>query len=818
MKISYNWLKNYLHTDLPAKETAKILTLIGLEVEGMETWESVKGGLKGVVTGKVVECKKHPGADRLWITRVDVGSGTLLPIVCGAPNVSEGQMVPVALPGTTLYKGDESLTLKKTEIRGEISEGMICAEDELGLGDSHDGIMVLDPDTPTGIPAADYFKVETDTVFEIGLTPNRIDAASHIGVARDLAAYLNQEKDCCSVHWPSTEPFSPDNDDLPVEVIVENADACPRYSGITMNNVKPGPSPQWLQNRLKAIGQNPINNVVDITNFVLHEMGQPLHAFDADKITGNKVIIKTLPDGTPFKTLDGEILKMSNEDLMICNAQEGMCIAGVLGGFESGVTEKTTRIFIESACFSPASIRKTSKRHTINTDASFRFERGTDPNMTITALKRAALLIREITGGTISSGIIDHYPEPQNGYSVTLSTGYLQRLTGVEIPRKRVHRILRNLDIEIINETDDLYHLNVPAYRVDVQRPADVVEEIIRIYGYDKIPLPGKLQSSLSYSPHPDKEKLVHMLAGTLVSQGFNEIMANSLTAADYYRDSKSFPSGKSVKILNPLSSELNILRQTLLFGGLEAIQYNINHRRNQIKFFETGMVYCLDPKSNTSHPLEKYHEEEHLALFLSGPVNKPSWKIKPRETDFYFLKAHVDNLLGRTGIKTDNLTKEEIRNNDYLLEGLRYTLDRETLVVLGEVLPSILEKFEIEQRVFFASLRLATVMKSLEGYSITYQPPSRFPEVKRDLALLLEKQVHFEDIRNLAFDTERKLLKEVILFDVFEDPKLGENKKSYAVTFILQDPGRTLTDKQIDGAMKRLVSVFEKKLDARIR
>lgn len=817
MKISYNWLKNYLDIDHDPGTLSKILTLIGLEVEGMETWESVKGGLKGVVTGKVVECKKHPNADRLFVTRVDVGNDTVLPIVCGAPNVTVGQTVPVALPGTTLYKGEESLTLKKTKIRGEISEGMICAEDELGLGDSHEGIMVLEPETPAGIAAAEYFGVETDIVFEIGLTPNRIDAASHLGVARDLAAYLNQDQPHCTIQWPDTNGFTVHNNNLPIEVIVKNPEACSRYSGVTLTDVKVGPSPDWLQNRLKAIGLSPINNVVDITNFVLHEMGQPLHAFDAQKIEGNKVIVQTLPDGTPFTTLDGEERKMSDEDLMICNTGEGMCIAGVLGGMDSGITEKTTSIFLESACFNPSFIRKTSKRHGINTDASFRFERGTDPNITIKALKRAALLISEITGAKVSSEIVDYYPEPVTGYPVTLKTDYFRRLTGVEVPEDKIERILENLDIKIVSRDKGIYQLLVPAYRVDVRRPADVVEEIIRIYGYDKIPLPETLQSSLSYSPKQDKEKVMQILSGLLVSQGFTEIMTNSLTADAYYSDLTTFPRENSVSILNPLSNQLNVMRQTLLFGGLEAIQYNINHRRNRIRFFEHGMVYRLDG-DNKAHPTNRYHEEEHLALFLSGPLHKPSWRGKQEISDFYHLKGFVDLLLKRTGLNSEQLQIEETGKTDFLDEGINWFSGTSLLSTLGKVSRVILKKMDIEQDVYFAELRLPVLLSHLQTQQIRYTPPARYPEVQRDLALLLDKNIRFAEIRELAFKTEKHLLKEVNLFDVFEDPKLGQDKKSYALTFVLQDPERTLTDKIIDKTMEKLIRTFQNKLKATLR
>ncbi len=818
MKISFNWLKEYLPVDLPAAEVARILTSTGLEVEGMEEVESVPGGLKGVVVGKVTECHKHPNADRLSVTKVDIGGGTVLPIVCGAPNVAEGQKVPVALVGTTLYMGDKKLTLKKTKIRGEVSEGMICAEDELGLGDSHEGIIVLEEDAPVGMPAADYFHVESDTVFEIGLTPNRIDGASHLGVVRDLAAYLNQEKDRVKVNFPDVDAFKVDNRDLPVEIIIEEKEGCRRYTGITLKDVKVGPSPEWLQRRLQAVGLTPINNVVDVTNFVLYETGHPMHAFDADKITGGKVIIKTLPEGTPFRTLDGEERKLSAEDLMICNEEEGMCIAGVFGGYDSGVKEETTNIFLESAWFNPTWIRRTARRHQLNTDASFRFERGADPNITEYALKRAALLIREIAGGNISSDIIDVYPEPIPDYRVTLRYRQLARLAGFEIPRERVKRILTNLDIRIVNEDDEKLDLQVPAYRVDVQREADVIEEILRIFGYDNIPIPAEMRSSVTWSVKPDKEKVVNNISGMLTSLGFVEIMSNSLTASAYYEDLKDYPAARTVKLFNPLSSELDGMRQTLLFGGLEAIRRNINYKRNKLRLYEYGNVYFRNELKEGASPLSRYDEETHYALFLSGPQEPESWRRKPTDPDYYVIRSYVDRLLEKAGLPERKLKKEEVNGGDIFSAALIYRLGREEVVRFGEVNDALLETFEIGQPVFFAEMRLDPFLKVRKNLQVTYRELPRYPAVRRDLALLLDKEVPFEEIRELAYRTEKKLLKEVNVFDVFVDPKLGENKKSYAVSFVLQDPEKTLNDKQIDAVMNRLMNTFEKELGAKIR
>ncbi|MCK5028759.1 MAG: phenylalanine--tRNA ligase subunit beta, partial [Bacteroidales bacterium] len=610
MKISYNWVKNYINTDLSVQEVSKILTDTGLEVEGIENFESVKGGLEGLVIGKVVTCAKHPNADKLTVTTVDVGTGEELPIVCGAPNVAEGQKVVVATVGTTLYSGDEEFKIKKAKMRGEPSEGMICAEDEIGLGTSHDGIMVLDESAKIGMPAKEYFNIETDTVFEIGLTPNRIDGASHFGTARDLAAFLSQTQKTELIK-PSVDEFKVDNNNLPIEIIVENNEACPRYTGITITNVKVGTSPEWLQNRLKAIGLNPINNLVDISNFVLHETGQPLHFFDADKIEGNKVIIKTLPRGTLFTTFDEEKRELSADDLMICNENNGMCIAGVFGGISSGVSENTKNIFIESAHFNSVFVRKTAKRHDLHTDASFRFERGSDPNITVYALKRAALLIKEIADGKISSEIVDVYPEPVADYKVDLTFHNLKRLIGKEIEKDKVKNILTSLDIKIVSEDDEKLSLEVPTYRVDVLREADVIEEVLRIYGYNNIEISEHVNSSLSYSQKPDKEKVQNTVSDILTANGFNEIMCNSLTKADYYKKLESYKPENLVNIVNPLSNDLNVMRQTLLFGGLESVAYNRNRRNQDLKLYEFGNCYNLK-NSESENLLKKYNEEQH--------------------------------------------------------------------------------------------------------------------------------------------------------------------------------------------------------------
>jgi phenylalanyl-tRNA synthetase beta chain len=812
MKISYNWLKEYI-SDLPSpEETSEILTSIGLEVEGLEKFESVKGGMEGVVIGKVLSCKKHPDADKLSVTKVDTGTGEPLPIVCGAPNVAEGQKVAVATVGTTLYMGDKTLTLKKVKIRGEVSEGMICAEDELGLGDNHDGILILDDNAEIGKPAKEYFNIETDFVFEIGLTPNRIDGGSHLGVARDLAAWLKQTKKV-ELKKPDISDFQVDNKELIFDVEVADAEGCPRYSGLSITGLKVKESPTWLKNRLKAIGLNPINNVVDITNYVLHETGQPLHAFDAEKIAGNKVIIKTLPEGTQFTTLDEEERKLSGEDLMICNEKEGMCIAGVFGGIDSGVTGSTKAIFLESACFNPVNIRKTAKRHMLNTDSSFRFERGSDPNMTVFAAMRAAILMKEIAGGKVSSEIVDIYPRVIEDFKVKLDYSYLNTLVGKEISKEKVRNILANLDIKIENETDTALELAVPPYRVDVQRPADVVEEILRIYGYNNVEIHESLVSTLSYIEKPDREKINLLVAEMLSANGFSEIMANSLTKADYYKGEEN----NLVRIFNPLSNDLNAMRQSLVFGGLEAIEYNRNRRNPDLKLYEFGNVYFTDPEIKDENPHKKYSEEFHLAVFLTGSTERDTWLSTGDTLNFFHLKAYVDLILRKLGIDPFSLETSEI-NDPFFIEGLRYNIKNKEIVRLGSISNTICKDFDIHAEVLFAEFKWDHVIELLKGHKTQYQPVSRYPEVKRDLSMILDREVSYESIREVAQFAERKLLKNMEIFDVYEGEKIKKGKKSYAISFTLQDENQTLKDKQIDNAMNRISSALESKLGAQIR
>lgn len=815
MKISYNWLKNYIKTDLSVDEVSTILTDTGLEVEGLEQFESVKGGLEGLVIGQVTSCKKHPNADTLSVTTVNIGTENELPIVCGAPNVAEGQKVVVATVGTTLYSGNENFKIKKAKMRGEPSEGMICAEDEIGLGTSHDGIMVLDDSAKIGMPAKEYFNIETDTVFEIGLTPNRIDGASHIGTARDLAAFLSLTEKT-ELTKPSVDAFKVDNNNLPIEIIVENTEACPRYTGVTISNVKVKPSPEWLQNRLKAIGLNPINNLVDISNFVLHETGQPLHFFDADKIEGNKVIIKTLAEGTPFVTLDETERKLSVNDLMICDENKGMCIAGVFGGITSGVSENTKNIFIESAHFNSVFVRKTAKRHDLHTDASFRFERGSDPNITVYALKRASLLIKEIAGGEISSNIVDVYPEPVADYKVDLTFRNLKRLIGKEIEKEKVKNILESLDIKIIEEDNDKLSLEIPTYRVDVRREVDVIEEILRIYGYNNIEISEHVNSSLSYSPKPDKEKIQNTISDILSANAYNEIMCNSLTKADYYNNLESFKPTNLVKILNPLSNDLNVMRQTLLFGGLESVIYNQNRKNADLKLYEFGNCYYLKD-TDSENPLKKYDEEQHLALFITGNKTEENWISKEEATSFFLLKSYVENILEKLGFNLNQIESEEV-SSDIFTEGLSYQYNKNQIVNFGILNKKVLKPFDIDTKVYFAEFSWDTVLKLSVRNNIRYTEISKYPEVRRDLALLLDKEVRFAKIKELAFKAERKLLKKVSLFDVFEGEKLGANKKSYAVSFILQDENKTLTDKQIDKITNNFIRIFEKELGAQIR
>lgn len=817
MKISYSWLKEYINVNLSPEEMSGILTDIGLEVESLEKVEAVKGGLKGVIIGEVLTCEKHPDADKLSVTTVNIGTPEPLNIVCGAPNVAAGQKVPVATIGTTLYFNDNELTLKKTKIRGKLSEGMICAEDELGLGTSHDGIMVLPSNAPIGTPASDFFNLEDDYQFEIGLTPNRIDAASHFGVARDLAAYLNLTKDTKAAK-PSVDNFKIDSNKLHIPVEVKNPDACPRYSGITISNVKVGPSPEWLQKRLRSIGLSPINNVVDVTNFVLHEVGQPLHAFDADKINGKKVVVGTLPQESPFTTLDDVERKLSSEDLMICNTTEGMCIAGVFGGNKSGVTESTKNIFLESAYFNPVWIRKTAKRHGLSTDASFRYERGADPNITIWALKRAAMLIKEITGGEISSEIIDVYPSPVDNFKVELSIDYTTKLIGKDIPKETIKQILTGLDISIEADNDDTLSLSIPPYRVDVQRPADVVEEILRIYGYNNIDITTKVNSTLAHSSRPNKHIVTKLISDTLTGTGMHEIMCNSLTKQAYYDKLKTYPAENTVEIINPLSTDLNGLRQTLLFGGLESIIYNINRKKGNLKLYEWGNCYKFDKsKENYEVALKAYNEEMRLALWLTGDDTEESWIKKQEKTTFYHLKANVFNILDKLGIDTNNLNTSEAPT-DLIEYGISLVINGKTLGYLGMVSKRICKDFDIKQEVFFAELDWESLFKMAKKNSVQFTEISKYPEVRRDLALLVDENVTFTQIKEIAHKSERKLIRDINLFDVYKGQNLGEGKKSYAVSFTLQDESKTLTDKQIDKVMQNLINAFSRDLGAQIR
>ncbi|MBK7626118.1 MAG: phenylalanine--tRNA ligase subunit beta [Bacteroidales bacterium] len=818
MKISYNWIKDYLKIDLDPHKVAEILTGIGLEIEGTEEWVSVKGGLEGVVIGEVLTCKKHPDADKLSVTTVNIGAPEPLHIVCGAPNVAAGQKVPVATVGTMVFKGDESLEIKKSKIRGELSEGMICAEDELGLGTSHDGIMVLDKDAIPGTPAGSYFKIEKDFVFEIGLTPNRIDSGSHFGVARDLAAYLNlnagmKEK----ALLPSVSGFKPDNQDNKYDVIIENSADCPRYTGITISGVTIGESPDWLKNRLRAVGLNPINNVVDITNFVQHESGQPLHAFDADKIDSKKVIIKNLPDKSKFITLDSAERTLSSKDLMICNPKEGMCIAGVFGGIKSGVTAGTKNIFLESAYFNPVAIRKTSKRHGLKTDASFRFERGADPEITVWALKRAIMLIKEIAGGKISSDVVDVYPVPVKREIIEVNYNNINRLIGKKIEQNTIKTILALLDIKTISETADDLILEIPAYRVDVKKEADVIEEILRIYGYNNIAVTNHVNSTLTYPEKPDKEKIVNTISDMLSANGFSEIMCNSLNPAAWYEQSADFSNEELVMLANPLSSDLNAMRQSLLYGGLSSVSWNLNRQNPDLKLYEFGHCYFFR-KSGESIPQAKdYIEKASLDLFISGNREKQGWNSKTNPTDFFTVKSSVEMVLSRLGIRPENMTTGE-SDKKYFAESLTYIINNKVIAEIGKISKSYLTKFDIGQEVYYGHIDWDLLLKIIKTHKITFRELPRYPAVKRDLALLLDKGVKFGQIRELAYKTERNILQDVSLFDVYESDNLGKNKKSYAVSFILRDDLKTMTDKNIEKVMNNLIRVFEKELNAQIR
>jgi phenylalanyl-tRNA synthetase beta chain len=808
MKISYNWLKQFIQLDWDSRKTGDLLTALGLEVEGISTFESVKGGLKGVVVGEVLSCSKHPNADKLKLTSVDIGAEKPVEIVCGAPNVAAGQKVPVATIGTVLYTPEgESWTIKKGKIRGEFSNGMICAEDELGLGDSHEGIMVLSDDLEPGTPCSEIFEIEQDEIFEIGLTPNRADAMSHFGVARDLKAGLLQHEIHTGLNTPSVSNFNITNRSLKIDVDVVDAKLAPRYCGVTISNLIVQPSPDWLKNRLRAIGLNPINNIVDATNYVLHELGQPLHAFDADRIYGNKIVVRPAEPGSKFMTLDGEERELDEEDLMICDAEKPMCIAGVFGGINTGVTEDTRAIFLESAYFDPVSIRKTAKRHGLNTDASFRFERGIDINNVEYALRRAALLICEISGGDISSDIVDLYPKKMEDQQVFLTFEKINTLIGQEIPKDNIKAILASLDIQVKSVTETGLGLLIPFYRVDVQREVDVIEEILRVYGYDNVHIPDKLTASIAPSSKFEDYKLENAIGQLLASKGFYEILSNSLTNPDYAEHLDEEELSGQTTILNPLSKELSVMRQSMLFSGLEAISHNLNRRKSNLRLFEFGVTYHKKDKG--------YKEVKHLSLLLSGSRFAQDWTTPAKDMGFYYLKAATDLVLNRFGIK-DFTSKTG--NSTLLNEGLDYYLNDTLLASLGVVNPEILKTFDIKQEVLYADLQWENLTRVAAKQEIVYKAIPKYPDVKRDFALLLDDNIPFEKIKHIAFNTERKLLKKVDLFDVYKGDNLPRGKKSYAVSFTLQDEKKTLTDKQIDKIMNKLRIGYEKELGAELR
>lgn len=822
MNISYNWLRDYLPFDLTPDEVAAALTSIGLETGSVETVQSVRGGLAGLVTGRVLTCTAHPNSDHLHLTTVDVGGDEPLKIVCGAPNVAAGQMVVVAVIGTKLYDGDKEFVIKKSKIRGEESFGMICAEDEIGVGASHDGIIVLPADTPVGLPAAAYYKVETDHVLEVDITPNRVDATSHYGVARDLAAYLQQRGTPVALQRPSTEGFG--MDDPTPAIVIESVDSegCPRYSGLTIRGVTVRESPEWLRRRLTAIGLRPINNVVDVTNYVLHELGQPLHAFDAAKIAGGRIQVRTMPTGTPFTTLDGIERTLTADDLMICDAEKPMCIGGVFGGLDSGVTESTTDVFLESACFNPTWIRRTARRFGLNTDASFRFERGLDPNGTIEVLKRAALLIREVAGGRITGEIQDVYPNKVEPYAVDITFRKIDETIGQTIPPETVKSILRSLEIEIAHETPEGLSLRVPVYRIDVRRDVDVIEDILRIYGYNNVAFDDRVQSTLSYRTPTDRsQRLESLISEQLCGAGFHEIMNNSLTRRANYEGLATMPADACVTLMNPLSADLNVMRQTLLFGGLQTIAHNINHKQRNLRFFEFGNCYTRRAEGASAEadtPLKDFEEEHRLGLWLSGTRTENSWLHADEQTSVYELKAYVENILRRLGVDEKKTVRRTFTNEIYSSGMTIETAAGRTLATFGIVDRRIARQADIDTEVSFAELSWTALMKETRQATTAFSEIPKFPEVRRDLALLVDTAVTFAQIEQTADETDRKLLRRVVLFDVYEGKNLPAGKKSYAVSFYLQDAERTLTDRRIDDLMAKLRRNLESKLGAQLR
>ncbi len=820
MNISYNWLKNYLKSDLAAEEASVILTDIGLEIEDFEKLEAVKGGLKGVVVGEVLTCEDHPDSDHLHITTVDVGAEEPLGIVCGAANCRKGLKVMCATVGAELHPigSQEVFKIKRSKIRGVESLGMLCAEDELGIGSSHDGIMELDENAVPGTPAMDYLKLTDDYRLGIGLTPNRIDAASHYGVARDLCAYLRSQGREAELMLPNIDNFKVDNTSRATKVRVENHEAAPRYAGVNISGVKVAPSPQWLQNALRAIGINPKNNVVDVTNYVLHELCQPLHSFDADRIEGDEVVVRTCPEGTKFRTLDGVERTLSENDLMICDSQKPMCIAGVFGGEHSGVSENTTNVFLESAYFNPVWVRKTAKRHALSTDASFRFERGIDPNITVFALKRAALLIKELAGGEITSEITDLYPEPVAPFEIELSFEYVDNLIGKQIGNDTICKILGDLGIEILERCEKGVKVAVPAYRVDVQRPADLVEEILRIYGYNNVEIPEHVNSTLSYEPKPNRDRLRNIVSDMLSSCGFAEVMNNSLSKSSYYENSEAFPAEHCVKIMNPLSADLGVMRQTLLYGLLEVVELNVNHKAQSVKIYEFGNTYTYAPERKEEGGLAPYSEGMRLAIAISGAQTLQSWNTKAEVSNFFTLKAVAEKLLRRFGMDIYTLRSEPIAAGELYSEGLSLKAGNKELLQIATISPKLRKKFDLKGEVYYLDLDFDMLLKYTRKHKVAARELAKFPAVKRDLALLVDSAVSYSELRQIAFQTEKKLLKDVTLFDVYTGDKLEAGKKSYALGFILQDESRTLDDKTIENTMNKLIEAFAKKAGANIR
>ena len=820
MNISYNWLKEYVNFDLTPDEVAAALTSIGLETGDVEEVQSIKGGLEGLVIGEVLTCEPHPNSDHMHITTVNLGQGDPVQIVCGAANVAAGQKVVVATLGTKLYDGDECFTIKKSKLRGVESNGMICAEDEIGIGTSHEGIIVLPEDVVPGTLAKDYYNIKSDYVLEVDITPNRSDACSHYGVARDLYAWLIQNGRQATLKRPSVDAFKVDNHDMNIDIVVENTEACPRYAGVAIKNVTVKESPEWLQNKLRLIGVRPINNIVDITNYILHAYGQPMHCFDADKIKGGKIVVKTCPEGTKFVTLDEVERKLSDRDLMICNAEEPMCIAGVFGGLDSGTTETTKDVFLESAYFHPTWVRKTARRHGLSTDSSFRFERGIDPNGTIYALKEAALLVKELAGGEIASEIKDNYPAPIADFPVELSYEYTNALIGKVIPAETIKSIVTSLEMKITGETPEGLSLLVPAYRVDVQRPCDVVEDILRIYGYNNVEIPTSVKSSLSVKGDVDKSvKLQNLVSEQLVGCGFNEIMNNSLTAATYYEGLETYKPENLVQLMNPLSNDLNVMRATLLFGGLESIQHNANRKNADLKFFEFGNCYHFNAeKKNPEKVLAAYSEELHLGLWITGKRVSNSWAHPDENTSVYELKAYVLNIFRRLGVNFGGLVFGNLTDDIYSVAISVHTRGGKLLATFGVLHKKIQKAFDIDNEVYYADLNWKELMKAIKNNTVAYKEISKFPAVKRDLALLIDKKVQFAEIEKIAYETDKKLLKSVELFDVYEGKNLEAGKKSYAVSFMLQDENATLNDKQIDKVMQKLIANLQNTLDAKLR